>query len=295
MIPTIPAKKIISKNTSPDAWFGLDYGMNIYRGCSHGCIFCDSRSDCFQNKDFGIVKAKENALAIIRDDLRRKVQKGVIGTGAMSDPYNPAEADLKLTRHALELINAMHFGAAPCTRSDLVTRDADVLLDIKSHSPVMVKFSISTADDELCLKLEPGAPPPSRRFEAISRLSRQGVFCGVVMSPILPFVNDNEDNIIKICRMAKEAGAKFVYTYMGMTLRPGSREYYYHYLNKILPGSSEKYVKRFGTRYNCQSPYSKKLWALFASECECLGLIYDMKAIITHYKAGYHDSQLRLF
>ena len=225
-IPTVPAKNIVFKTKSSDEWFGIDYNMNIYRGCSHGCIYCDSRSDCYKNPDFNTVKVKENALQIIRDDLRRKVRTGVVGTGAMCDPYNSLEKGLKLTRNALELINAYQFGVSLCTKSDLVARDVDVLQDIKTHSPTIVKFSIVSADDELCKKLEPNVSATSERFEAMHKISSKGIFCGVQMIPLLPYVNDTEDNIIKILNMAKNAGAKFVHTYMGMTLRAGSREYY---------------------------------------------------------------------
>ena len=294
-IPTIPAKNIVFKTESPDAWFGIDYNMNIYRGCSHGCIYCDSRSDCFKNVDFDTVKVKENALEIIRNDLRRKVKQGVVGTGAMSDPYNPREQELKLTRHSLELINAYHFGASLVTKSDLVARDVDVLQDIKSHSPTIVKFSITTADDEWCKKLEPNVATTSERLAAMRILSDHGIFCGVLIVPLLPFVNDSEDNIVKIVRMAKEAGAKFVYTYMGMTLRQGSREYYYEQLEDILPGTKEKYLKRFGIRYSHLSPNSKQLWNVFKAECERLNLLSDMMAINHYYKAGYGSKQLTLF
>jgi len=292
--PTIPAKNIVFKNKSPDQWFGLDYNINIYRGCSHGCIYCDSRSDCFKNANFDTIKVKENALQIIRDDLRRKVKTGVIGTGAMSDPYNPLERELKLTRNSLELMNAYGFGVSLVTKSDMVTRDVDVLQDIARFSPTIVKFSISTACDDLCRKLEPNVCPTSARFAAMHTLSKQGVFCGVFMIPLLPFVNDTEENIVQIVRMAKDAGAQFVYTYMGMTLRTGSREYYLQRLNEILPGMHEKYMKRFGTRYNCISPQSKKLWTVFTTECERLGLLYDMRAITARYKMGYGNRQMTL-
>ena len=294
-IPTVPAKKIIHKTQAPDQWFGVNYNMNIYRGCSHGCIYCDSRSDCFKNTDFDRVKVKENALEIVRNDLRRKVKKGVIGTGAMSDPYNPLEKQLLLTRNSLELMNAYGFGVSIATKSPLIARDAVLFRDIQAHSPVIVKFSITAADDALCKAIEPNVPPASERFAAMGALAARGIFCGVLMVPVLPYVTDNEENIVQILRLAKEAGAKFVYTYMGMTLRQGSREYYYEHLDNSFPGVKEQYIKRFGNRYNVPSPKSKKLWNVFTAECGRLGLLYDMRAIIQHYKAGYDSGQQILF
>jgi len=288
-VPTIPAKSIIYKNSSPSSWFGLDYNMNIYRGCSHGCIYCDSRSACFQNPEFNTVKLKENALQIVRDDLRRKAKTGVVATGAMSDPYNPLEEHLKLTRNSLELINAFGFGASLTTKSALITRDIDILSDIQTHSPVIVKLSITTADDELSKQLEPGTSLTSERFNALSVLADNGIFCGVYIIPMLPFITDSTENLTKLLRMIKDAGAKFVYTYMGMTLRPGSREYFYEHLDKVLPGIKKKYIKNFGFRKNINSPNSKKLWNLLESECAKLGLFYDMKAITHRYKAGYKN------
>jgi len=296
-ILTIPAKNIVFKNKSPDLWFGLDYNMNIYRGCPHGCIYCDSRSDCFNpaaaNKNnFDTVKVKENALQIIRDDLRRKVKTSasaynpVVGTGAMSDPYNPLERKLNLTRNTLELLNAYEFGVSLCTKSALVTRDIDVLTDIKSHSPVIVNISMSTCNDELARKIEPNVSSPLERFETISKLASSGIFCGIFLVPMLPFITDSVEDVLQLLHLAKEAGARYVYTYMGMTLRPGSREYFYSCLDEVLPGIKEKYIKKYGQRYNCISPNSKKLWAAFTTECEKLGLLYDMKAITHHYKSA---------
>ena len=291
-IPTVPAKSIVFKTQSPSAWFGVDYNMNIYRGCSHGCIYCDSRSDCFKNPDFDVVKIKENALQIVRDDLRRKAKTGVVGTGAMSDPYNPLEQELELTRNALELLNAFGFGVSLTTKSALAARDADVLADIGAHSPVIVKFSITAADDVLCKLLEPNVCPSTERFAALAALAARGVYCGVFLVPLLPYIADDVNNLVKILCMAKEAGAKFVYTYMGMTLRQGSREYFYDRLNKSFPGVKEKYIKRYGTRRNITSPNSKKLWDVLAAECGRLGLLYDMRAITQAYKAGYGGGQL---
>ena len=294
--PTIPAKTIVQKTKSPDSWFGIDYNMNIYRGCPHGCIYCDSRSDCYRNTDFDTVKVKEDALRIVRDDLRRKVKTGVVGSGAMSDPYNPLENKLMFTRNSLELINAFNFGASLCTKSALVARDADVLADIAKHSPVIVKMSITAFDDDVCKLMEPNVSPASERFEALAKLSDTGLFCGVLIVPVLPFITDTEENIRQILRAAKEAGAKFAYSYMGMTLRQGNREYFYQQLdNSGMPEVKEKYRKQFGVRYNITSLRSKKLWSVYEEECSKLGLLCSMKSIIHHYKAGYGAEQLVLF
>jgi len=294
-VPTIPAKTIIQRVKAPGAWFGAEYNMNIYRGCSHACIYCDSRSDCYQNKDFDTVKAKENALELIRDELRRKVKPGTIATGAMSDPYNPLERKLLLTRHALELIHAFDFGVAIDTKSALITRDMDVLQDIKTHSPVIVKVSITTADDETAKQIEPNVSSPSERFDALRQLADSGIYCGVLIMPILPFINDTEENILGIVRRAKEAGARFVYPALGMTLRAGNREYYYEHLDKHFPGIKAKYMQKYGTQYQCTSPHAKRLWGVFKSECEQLGLLYNMRAITRQYHAPYGERQLRFF
>ena len=292
---TVPAKTIVTKTKSPDEWFGVDYNMNIYRGCPHGCIYCDSRSVCYQNPDFGTVKVKENAIEIIRDDLRRKTKRGVVATGAMSDPYNPFEQKLCLTRNALEILDFYQFGVAIDTKSTLVTRDIDVLQKIKAHSPVLVKMTVTTADPDLCSKVEPHVSGPQERFAAIKTVSDAGIFCGVLMMPILPFINDTEDNIRAITEQAKEAGARFVYPAMGMTLREGNREYYYEKLDELFPNMKQKYMEAYGDRYGCTSHNAKRLWAVFAAQCERLGLLYEMKSIIAGYKGSYNQQQPSLF
>jgi len=290
----IPAKTIVTK-TKTSAWFGTDYNMNIYRGCSHGCIYCDSRSDCYRIEAFDQVRAKEDALRIIRNDLARKVLTGVIGTGAMSDPYNPFEAELKLTRHALELINAFGFGAAITTKSPLVTRDMDVLCDIKQNAPVLIQLSVTTADDRLSKQIEPHVAPSSERFAAIRKLSDAGLYTGILLMPTLPFLTDTEENILEIVRLGKESGARFIFPAFGVTLRSGQREYFYHKLDQSFPGLKEKYIKRYGDRYNCSSPKAKQLYAVFAEACHKLGLRYRMPQIIQDYKRGYAIDQLSLF
>jgi DNA repair photolyase len=290
----IPAKTIVAK-TKNHSWFGADYNMNIYRGCCHGCIYCDSRSLCYQINDFDTVRAKQDALRVIRDDLLKKRRRGIVATGAMSDPYNPFEEELKLTRNALELLNAYRFGVAIATKSSLVTRDISVLKDIQGHSPVLVKITITTSDESLAKLVEPDAPPPGERFDAIKALTAKGVYAGILMMPVLPFIEDTEENVTGIVHKAKECGARFIYPAFGMTLRAGNREYFYKNLDLHFPGLKEKYEKRYGERYNCTSPRAKKLFALFTEECNKLGLRSAMKDIIIDYQRGYAAKQLDLF
>jgi len=290
----IPAKTIVTQVRKHN-WFGIDYNMNIYRGCSHGCIYCDSRSLCYKIENFDTICAKQDALRIIRDDLLKKRKRGVVCTGAMSDPYNPLEEKHKLTRNALELLNAYRFGVVISTKSQLVCRDKNILLDIQAHSPVLVKITITTGDDNLCKIVEPNAPLSSSRFSAIKTLTDDGVYTGVLMMPLLPFIEDTEENIVNIIHNAKENGARFIYPAIGMTLRAGNREYFYEKLDKHFPGIKEKYIKKYGERYNCTAPIVRRLWNIFTSECKRLDLRYEMKDIIIDYKRGYTAKQLKLF
>lgn len=292
----IPAKTIVTR-TKSSAWFGSDYNMNLYRGCCHGCIYCDSRSDCYHIEDFERVRAKKDALKIVRNDLRRKVRSGVVATGAMSDPYNPFEKKLELTRHALELIDAYEFGVSIDTKGTLITRDIDILNSIRRHSPVLCKMTITASDDVLGKKIEPNAPLSSERFAAIRTLTQAGLFAGVVLMPVVPFLADNEENIRGIVRQAKQAGAKFIYPAFGMTIRSGQREYFYDRLERNFPGQglAAKFQKQYGDRYQCTSPKAKGLWALFTEECHRAGIMYEMKAIVSAYHMGYRDKQLSFF
>ena len=291
----IPAKSIVSGYAENNNWFGNNYNMNIYKGCCHGCIYCDSRSECYHVDNFDQVRAKENALTLIYHDIKSKRKTGVIGTGAMSDPYNPFEKEYRLTRGALKIINEYGFGVSIATKSDLITRDIDLLKNIKEHSPVLAKITITTCDDELCRKIEPDAVPSSKRFAAIRQLSDNGIFTGVLMMPILPFIEDNEENISTIIHMAYENGAKFIYPAFGMTLRQNQREWYFEKLDILFPGLKQKYLKLYADSYQCSSPDAARLKYVFKRECERLGLLYKMKDIIKAYKQGYYDKQLTLF
>lgn len=292
----IPAKHIVlrSKDTS---WFGTDHTMNIYRGCSHGCIYCDSRSACYRNDDFDTVRAKADALRIIRDDLQRKVRPGIVGTGAMSDPYNPFEAELCLTRNALALLDAYQFGVAIATKSDLITRDIDILKEISTHSPVLCKLTLTTVDDALAAKLEPRAPSPTRRLEALRALSAAGLHTCVLLMPVLPFLEDNEENVLAVVDRARDAGVKYIYPAFGMTQRDEQRAWYYGKLDALFPGRGlrEKNEKAFGTRYVCTSPKAKRLWDVFSARCRESGILYEMRHIVSDYQRGYADRQLTFF
>lgn len=294
----IEAKKIVSGYIESNNWFGLNYNMNIYQGCCHKCIYCDSRSSCYNIIDFDRVRAKKNSTEIIEQDLKSKRKKGVIGTGAMSDPYNPFEKKYLLTREALKLIDKYNFGIGIATKSPLITRDIDLLKRISEHSEVIVKMTITTYDDELCKKVESGVSPSSERFKAIKELSDNGIYTGVLFMPILPFINDTEENVRAIIKKAYESGAKFVFSYgIGVTLRHNQREYYYDKLREIY-GDDEIvniYKEVYGESYECPSPNHIKLSKIFEEECNKYGLKYKMKDIIKDYKSKYEETQISLF
>lgn len=292
----IPAKTILHRSKSTQ-WFGSDHTMNLYRGCCHGCIYCDSRSECYHIDDFDRVRAKADALRLLRDELARKIRPAFINLGSMSDTYNPFEEELCLTQHALELIEAYQCGAAIATKSDLILRDADILKSIQQQAPVICKLTITTADDSLAAKIEPHAPSPSRRFDALAALCQQGIFAGVLLTPVLPFLEDRDEQVLEVVEGAAKAGARFVYAGFGLTLRANQRDYYYQQLEKRFPGQglAKRYMARYGGRYFCASPRAGKLQERFARRCQELGLLYQMRSIICAATSSYGSRQLRFF
>lgn len=291
---TIPAKTIVTR-TKNSEWFGAEYNMNIYRGCTHGCIYCDSRSECYGNVQFHQVKAKENALAIIQRELSGKRKKGIVATGSMSDPYNFREREYMLTRQALILLARHGFGAAIATKSPLVTRDIDVLREIQANAPVLVKLTITTPDDALSKKIEPGARTSSQRFAAIRSLAEAGITCGVLLMPVLPFITDKEDSITELVYQAHQNGARFIYPAFGVTLRDVQRDYFYAQLDARFPGLRERYAYQYGGMYSCGSPNAKALWQAFTNACHATGMLYKMSDIIAEYQKGYQQKQVNLF
>ena len=277
-------KTILSKEKYGNEWFGIDYKMNLYRGCSHGCIYCDSRSNCYHIDNFDVPKGKERALTILEEELFKLYNKGVVGIGSMSDTYNPFEKEYEQTRGALKLLSKYNFGVSIDTKSDMILRDIDLLKEINSKNNVIIKFTITTPNDELSKIIEPNVCVSSKRFKAIKELTDNGIFTGILMNPVLPFITDNEDDIKKLVKLAHESGAKFIHTFMGMTLRENQRDYYFEKLDKHFPGLKEKYIKYYGERYNCAVPNYKYLYKVFTNECDKYGILYNMKDIIKAYK-----------
>ena len=292
----VKAKTILTKVKDGSEWYGVDYNMNLYRGCSHGCIYCDSRSDCYHIDNFDIVKGKEDMLHILENELSKKRLKGVIGIGAMSDTYNPMEIKYQQTRGALKLISKHGFGVSIDTKSDLILRDIDLLKEINSKNNVIVKFTITTPDDNLSKIIEPNVCESSKRFEAIKKLSDNGIFAGIMMNPVLPFITDKEEDIKKLVKLANEYGTKFIHTYMGMTLRENQRAYYFEKLDAKFPKLKDKYIKTYGDRYNCLARNYKQLYKVFTNECDKYGILYKMSDIINAYKKeSVSDEQISLF
>ena len=294
MLEEVPAKTIVNR-TKDSQWFGTDYIMNIYRGCSHGCIYCDSRSDCYHIENFQKIRVKKDALRIIRNDLQRKARTGVVATGSMSDPYNPFEKDLELTRHGLELLDAYGFGVAAATKSSLITRDIDILTEIRAHSPVLCQITITTPKDSLSSQIEPYAPLASQRFAAVEALSKANLFTGLLLMPVLPFLEDDPESILTLVDRAADSGAKFIYASFGVTMRPGQREYFLSQLRNLFPALPQKYERKYGNRYFCPVPKAKELWEQFSGRCKEKGILYEMKDIISAYKMGYEGNQLTFY
>lgn len=279
----IPAKQMLQRVHNGNQWFGISYNMNLYRGCCHGCIYCDSRSECYQIKNFDCVCKKENALMLLEKELQSKRKKGVVGLGSMSDTYNHFEGKEELTKGALELLNKYHFGISIETKSNLIVRDILVFNQIKKHSPVILKFSITTADDILAKKMEPNVCSSSYRFEAMQKLASENIITGVLIMPTLPYITDTKENIQNIIKKAYQNGARFVYYFGGVTLRDRQREYFFDQLDKQFSGIKQKYQKQYGNQYMCYSK-DKELKNIFKNECIKYGLLYQMDDIISLYQ-----------
>ena len=251
------------------------HGMNIYRGCSHGCIYCDSRSRCYQfTHPFEDIEVKQNAPELLEKALASKRKKCMIGTGAMSDPYMHCEEQLGLTRKCLEIIKRYGFGVAIQTKSDRILRDIDLLNEINRETKAVVQMTLTTYDDELCRIVEPNVCNTRRRIEVLEEMKMRGIPTVVWLSPILPFINDTEENIREIMEECVRVGVKGVICFgMGLTLREGDREYYYAALDRHFPGLKKKYIERYGNAYNLPSPNERQLFKIFNEICRENGIM----------------------
>lgn len=256
---------------------GGHYGMNLYRGCTHGCIYCDSRSKCYQfTHDFEDIEVKQNAPELLEAALKSKRKKGMIGTGSMSDPYMHCEEQLRLTRKCLEVILRQGFGVAVQTKSDRILQDIDLLEQINREAKCVVQITLTTYDDELCRIIEPNVCNTKRRIEVLEKLQERGIPTVVWLTPILPFINDTEENVKAILEECIRVGVKGIICFdMGLTLREGDREYYYAALDKHFPGLKQQYIQRYGNAYELPSPKSRELMSLFRNTCKAHGIMYS--------------------
>ncbi len=289
---TIPAKKLVT-TTNGFNWFGAKYNLNIYRGCNFGCIYCDSRSDCYQVNDFDEVKLKEDIEGKLEKELSTKRKTGIVGMGSMSDPYNSFEKKEEATRKALKIINKYKFGVNITTKSDLILRDIDILKKINQHSRVVISVTITTLDDDLAKKIEPGSPTTSRRFEVLKQLSDAGIYCGITFMPLIPFINDDLDNVLGIVEYGFRAGVNYIYPGFGVTQRDGQREFMYEHFDKLFPGLKEKFIKEFNYKYHAYR--ENGIYEIFQKRCTELEIKTKMADIVEGAKEYVKEQQLCLF
>ncbi|MBN1118390.1 MAG: radical SAM protein [Bacteroidales bacterium] len=286
----IQAKSILSPiKNGPDPYFGIKYSMNLYRGCQHGCIYCDTRSKVYNVGELSTIRLKQNGIDLLARDIKRLKTKGTIGTGSMNDPYMPIEQKEQLILKALEIIQQSKFPVHIMTKSNLVLRDIDIIKEI-GKTYAAVSFTITTANDTIAKIIEPGAPVSSERLHALRTLSQMGIYTGIVLSPVLPFITDSEENIERIVQMASKAGAKYILAWMGFTQREGQIEYFYSKLQKNFPGLEKKYHTLYNNRYSCEVPDSKTLYKAFNNMCKD----YNIATRMEHYNPT-PPRQLNLF
>ena len=259
-------------------------GMNLYRGCRHGCIYCDSRSACYRMEHpFEDIEVKQNALILLEDALRRKRRPCMIATGSMSDPYTPPAEELRYTRRSLELILQYGFGMTLLTKSGLVLRDLDLLQRINSQTKCVVQMTLTTWEESLCRILEPNVSTTTERFAALMKLKEAGIPTVVWLCPILPFLNDTAENINRLLDCCEQAGVRGIVQFgMGVTLRQGNREYFYRQLDRHFPGLKERYISTYGNAYVLESPNSRDLLELLHRRCRDAGILHDNPSVFRY-------------
>lgn len=274
-------------------------GMNLYRGCSHGCIYCDSRSRCYHMEHaFEDIEIKENAIELLEYALLHKRKKCMIGTGSMTDPYIPLEMEIGNVRKALHLIYQYGFGFTVITKSDRILRDLDLLQRINEKTKCVVQMTLTTYDEVLCRKIEPHVSTTKERFEVLKQLRDAGIPTVVWLTPILPFINDTEKNVAGILDMCIEANVYGIICYgMGLTLREGNREYFYEQLDRLFPNRKEQYMRLYGNQYIIESPNNNRLMNLLIQTCRQHGIVHDNEQIFQYlqtFEEKVHARQVSL-
>ncbi len=267
-------------------------GMNLYRGCTHGCIYCDSRSTCYgMEHDLEDVAVKYNAPELLEAALKKKRQRCMIATGSMCDPYQPIEENEQLTRRCLEIADREAFGFTLITKSARVLRDLKLLKSINNKTKCVVQMTLTTYDEALCRILEPCVSTTRERFEALMVLRDAGIPTVVWLSPILPFINDTEENLYRLLDYCFQAQVRGIICFgMGVTLREGDREYYYEKLDAHFPGMKERYIRTFGNSYSCISPNNERLMEIFQNECRKRDVLYNTDMVFK-YLGEFEDKQ----
>jgi len=252
-------------------------GCNFYRGCTHGCIYCDARSKCYQiNHEFEDIEVKKNAPELLERALKSKRKRCMIGTGAMSDPYNHYEPELQITRRCLEIIDRYEFGLAIQTKSTRILRDLDLLKSINEKAKCVVQMTLTTYDEDLCKIVEPNVSTTKERFDALLKFKEAGIPTVAWLCPILPFINDSKENLQGILDYCIKAEVKGIILFgMGLTLREGDREYYYAALDKHFPGLKKKYAETYGSSYDLPVPNHRELMKIFNETCRTNNIMYN--------------------
>lgn len=290
MVKEIEGKVLLSQNKLPSKWFGCKYLFNIYRGCEHKCIYCDSRSLCYRIENFDDLIVKVNSDELLKKELKNRHKKVTLGTGAMSDPYTFSEKKYNLTRKCLKIISSYNYPVHITTKSNLILRDLDILQEINKIY-ASVAMTITTSDDNISKKVEPFAPSSSERFKALGILSTLDITTSITLMPVLPFIEDNEENILEIVNKADYYGVKYIVPFLGMSLHDRQRVYYYKKLDENFPGVKDKYIKKFGERYKCYDNNMKKLGFILQNECSKHNISLEMPS----YEKKISQIQLDFF
>ncbi|MBQ8412281.1 MAG: radical SAM protein [Lachnospiraceae bacterium] len=275
-------------------------GMNLYRGCTHGCIYCDSRSKCYRmDHDFEDVEVKARADQLLEHTLKRKRTKSMIFTGSMTDPYLPLEEELQITRRCLNQIERFDFGVVIQTKSNLIMRDIEILEKINRKTKCVVAMTLTTCDEELCKKLEPNVCTTKERFEVLMAMKEKGIPTIVWLSPFLPFINDTEENLRGLMDYCIRAGVYGIMNFgIGLTLRDGNREYFYEQLDRKFPGMKQRYIETYGDAYEVTSPENDRLMKIFTDLCKEHNIQYDREELFRYmreYKNKTLGTQMSIF